>query len=33
MKTRDSGLLKALQMKNMNVPFFASICDVPSYLP
>lgn len=33
MKTRDGDLLKDLQLKNMNAPFFASICDVPSYLP
>lgn len=29
-KTRDDGLLKDLQLKNMNAPFLACICDVPS---
>lgn len=32
-KTRDGGLLKDLQLNKMNAPFFASICDVPAYLP
>lgn len=33
MKTHDGGLLKDLQLKNMNASFFASICDAPAHLP